>query len=183
MLKIIHAQPSPDPLKDPDTRVCARIPGWKNSMRVIITTRGPISPSICSLFQSPYLVGYVPFKLNLIWICFMFLWIYLKCKTRLFPLAKMPVCHLKKECSGCIHKQWVCYPKPNHKSSLIPGASCKHQCHCIMLVWWSDLWPHIWCCCQTGSIWRYVHRLAHTHQNMQSKHRSDFTRWSRDSKA
>lgn len=158
MLKIIHAQPSPDPLNDPDTQVWARVPGWKNSTSVIITTRGLILPSICSLFSAPLFIWVEALKV--------------KFNLNLLCCGLIRFCHLKGEGIGYVHKWWVCYPRrPGHKSSLIWGASCKCQCHRILLLLWSDLWPHTWC--QTGSIWRWVH--MHTPKKMQSKHRIDST--------
>lgn len=153
VLKIIPAQHSPDHLKDPDIRVWARVPGWKNSISIIIATRGPIFPNICSLFQSPYLFGCKPFKWNLIWICSAFLRIDLRCKNLLFSLAKMPVT-LRKKVLDAFTRDGPVTQKPNHKSLLIQGASCKRECPCILFLWRSDLWPHTWHCCQTGNIWR-----------------------------
>lgn len=147
MLKIIHAYPSLDPLKDPDVKVWARYQDGKNSERAIITTRGPISPNICSLFQSSYLFGYGPLKFNLIPPCAD----SFKVQDTLDSTYIVTVWHLW--CTGCIHKWWVGYPRHNHKSLLIQGASCQCQCHCSLLLPSSDLWPHTWCCCQKGSIW------------------------------
>lgn len=111
----------------------------------------------------------MPFKWNSIWICSAFLWIDLRCKTLLFPLANMPVYLLKPEGTVCTQNGWVCYLRPDHKSSLIQGASWKCQCHWILSLWWSDLWPHTWCCCQTGSI---------SVLNRSYLPRNNFTHWS-----
>lgn len=70
-----------------------------------------------------------------------------------FLLTKMPVCHLKKEDNRSIQEWCVSYPRLDHKFLLILAASCKQQCHWILLHCWSDLWLCIWCCCQKGSIW------------------------------